>query len=230
MKMKRTLTVLVLSILISPFIYAQVSKTMNNVPGGLYKALPYAERSTITHLKLTGSMDARDFRTMRDAMKALEEIDLENIRIVAYSGSGGTVGTKKSKGKYEKNTIPAYAFYDEQDFNGENIVNIIFPKKLEGIGEYAFYSCKELLSVDLPATVVEIGKNAFYKCVGITSINVNTPDPIKDMGKGVFYAVDPSTCTLHVPKGAKDAYSNAKQWEDFLNIEEDIEMEQPEKE
>ncbi|MBQ2338658.1 MAG: leucine-rich repeat domain-containing protein, partial [Prevotella sp.] len=37
---------------------------------------------------------------------------------------------------------------------------------------------------------------------------------------GVFENVDKSLCTLKVPKGSKDAYSQADQWKEFVNIEE----------
>jgi hypothetical protein len=209
---------------------AQVSKTMNNIAGGLYKAVPFTERNTITNLKLTGTIDARDFRTMRDAMPALAVVDLEKVTIVAYSGPGGTEGTIKTKGSYKANTIPQFAFYNEDNFSGKKVVEVIFPKKLAAIGEKAFYYCTELVSLDIPASVTELGANSFYKCTGLTSITVSTPEPIKDMGKGVFYAVDPSTCTLHVPVGAKETYQGAKQWQDFLNILDDVELIQPEKE
>ena len=228
--MKKLLVSLALTAILSPCLHAQVSKTMNNVAGGLYKAVPYTERNTITNLKLTGTIDARDFRTMRDAMPALVDIDLEKVRIVEFNGQGGTVGTLKTAGKYNANTVPPNAFYNEDNFSGKKIVSVIFPTKLEVIEENAFYYCTELISITIPPTVTELGKNSFYKCNGLTSVNVSTPEPIKDMGKGVFYAVDPSTCTLHVPTGAKDAYQNAKQWQDFLMIEDDIELEKPEKE
>ncbi len=228
--MKKIIVSFFVLLLSVSFLQAQVSKTMNNVAGGLYKAVPFTERNSITHLKLTGTIDARDFRTMRDAMPALVDIDLEKVRIVSYKGEGGTVGVIKTKGSYKANTIPANAFYNEDNFSGKKIVSIAFPKGLEAIDENAFYYCSDLVSVDIPPTVILLGKNAFFKCVGLTAVNVFTAEPIKDMGKGVFYAVDPSLCTLHVPKGSKDAYQSAKQWQDFLTIEDDIELTQPEKE
>ena len=40
-------------------------------------------------------------------------------------------------------------------------------------------------------------------------------------GVAVFRGIDKSLCTLKVPKGSKDAYSQADGWKDFVdNIEE----------
>lgn len=228
--MKKLLIALVLTGICSPFLQAQVSKTMNNVAGGLYKAIPFAERTTITNLKLTGTIDARDFRTMRDAMPALSVIDLEKVSIVAYSGPGGTEGVIKDKGSYKANTIPQFGFYNPDNFSGKKITTIILPAKLAAIDSKAFYYCTELTSLAIPVTVTTLGATSFFKNTGLTSITVSTPEPIKDMGKGVFEAVDPSTCTLHVPVGAKETYQGAKQWKDFLNIVDDVELIQPEKE
>ncbi|HEX7583948.1 MAG TPA: hypothetical protein VF373_04615, partial [Prolixibacteraceae bacterium] len=57
-------------------LHAQVSKTVNVTAGSLSLALTNTEKSTITNLTLTGTIDARDFKTMRDSMTVLAEIDL----------------------------------------------------------------------------------------------------------------------------------------------------------
>src|ERR1035437_8762738 len=161
--MKKLLTLLVLTGICSSLLQAQVSKTMNNVAGGLYKAVPFTERNSITNLKLTGTIDARDFRTMRDAMPALTTIDLEKVSIVAYSGVGGTQGPLEAKGSYKANTIPQFAFYNDKNFSGKKLTTIIFPKKLATIDKKAFYYCTELVTLTIPPTVTELGENAFYK-------------------------------------------------------------------
>lgn len=40
------------------------------------------------------------------------------------------------------------------------------------------------------------------------------------MNDGVFVLVPTTTCVLQVPKGTKNAYQQADQWKDFVNIEE----------
>lgn len=227
--MKKVLFILAFTGLIVSSLQAQVSKTMSVVPGGLYKALTFPERGNVTDLILTGSIDAQDFKTMRDAMPNLSVVDLSKVSIVAYTGTAGTESNGK-KASYKANTIPQFAFFSDRNGSGKRtITNVIFPKKLAGIGEKAFWSCFGLTGTVLPATVISLGAEAFYNCKAIMSITVNNPEPIKDMGKGVFYAVDPSTCILHVPTGSKDAFQSAKQWQDFMNIQDDVAVAEPEK-
>jgi hypothetical protein len=217
---KAFLLIAILGLTIS--MHAQVSKTMSVVPGGLYKALTDGEKKTITNLILTGSVDARDFKTMRDAMPVLSVIDLSRATIVEFSGEKGTVRDGK-KATYKANVIPQFAFFNEKNITGKQVLTqIIFPKNLGGIGEKAFWSCYGLTETTIPQTVISIGEQAYYKCKSITAITVYNSKPISDLGKGVFFAVDPSTCILHVPEGSKDAYQGAKQWGDFINIQDDV--------
>jgi hypothetical protein len=68
--------------------------------------------------------------------------------------------------------------------------------------------------------VTSIDYFAFYDCTGLTEIvSLASIPPV--CNAGVFENVDKSLCTLKVPKGSKDAYSQADQWKDFVdNIEE----------
>ncbi len=196
----------------------EVTKTVSVVPGGLYKTLTLPERQTITHLTLTGSLDARDFKTMRDAMQSLQFVDLSRVTIVAFSGTGGT---ENSSAKYAANTIPQNAFFNDNNGSGKRtIVEVIFPARIEGIGEKAFYACYNYERVTIPASVTSIGTEAFSQCKKLLQITVENPKPISKLGKGVFFGIDTSASTLFVPKGSKDAYAAAKQWQDFLNIED----------
>lgn len=202
---------------------AQVTKTMSVTPGDLYKVLTHPEKQSITHLILTGSIDAQDFKTMRDAMPALDVIDLSKVAIVGYSGTKGTVGNNKSS-DYKANTIPQFAFFNDKNLTGKKtITKVIFPKNLGGIGEQAFWSCYALTEVTLPQTVTKIGEQAFSKCKSLTSVTVMNSKPISDLGKGVFLGVDPNSCIVHIPVGSKEAFTGAKQWGDFLNLQDDVE-------
>lgn len=56
------------------------------------------------------------------------------------------------------------------------------------IGDYAFYNCQQLSSVQMAASVSAIGTNAFYNCSGLTSIDL--PAGLRTMGTAAF-----SRCT-----------------------------------
>ena len=88
---------------------AQVSKTINvTTPGTLSTLLTVSELSTVTNLTVTGSIDARDFKTMRDNMLVLSNTDLRNSIIKAYIGDNGT---DKWNMFYSDNELPGCAFY-----------------------------------------------------------------------------------------------------------------------
>ena len=224
--MKKSLLILTSFLCFGAFLQAQITKTMSVVPGGLFKALTYDERSNTTHLILTGSMDARDFKTIRDNMPKLEVLDISKVNIAAYEGTEGSEQTDKGrpvKAKYAEKTIPQYAFFKNGNGSGKRTIkNVIYPKNLIGVGERAFYACYNLSEVTIPASVVSLESEAYYNCKALASISVLSANPVPTMGKGVFYAVDPASCILHVKEGSKTAFQGAKQWNDFLTIEEDV--------
>jgi len=75
--MKKTFT-LIISLCIALMLQAQVLKTVGISAGGLSTTLSATEKSTVTNLTVTGTIDARDFKTMRDSMQVLETIDLKD--------------------------------------------------------------------------------------------------------------------------------------------------------
>lgn len=53
------------------------------------------------------------------------------------------------------------------------------------IGDYAFYGCRGMTSIELPSTVTAIGNFAFPYCYGLTSIALS--ESIKSIGNYGFY-------------------------------------------
>ena len=71
--------------------------------------------------------------------------------------------------------------------------------------------------------MTSIGNYAFYDCTGLTElVSLASIPPICDAG--VFENVDKSLCTLKVPKGSKDDYSQADGWKDFVNNIEEVDV------
>jgi hypothetical protein len=210
------------------------------VTAGNLKTLFAGQLGVITNLTLTGTIDARDFKTMRDDMPLLAEIDLSGVTIVEYYGNAGT---SYGYNNYPANTIPEFAFYDgwygksslvsfvfptnateigEYAFRSCNgLTNVFIPSSMKTIGEYAFWDCSSLISAFVPSSVTTIGDGFFDSCISLASITVGWQVP-PSLSKVIdaFYNVNKNTCVLYVPHGSKAAYQIAYIWKDFLNIVE----------
>jgi len=155
--------------------YAQVSKSVNITAGNLSNALTANEKQTIINLTITGSIDARDFKTMRDDMPLLAELDLSVVTIAEYTGTEGTFDTNSKK--YPANTIPARAFYDSNIYSGKpNFKLILLPNTVTAIDELAFLNLTGLTTVFIPSSVNSIGDLAFSGASGMITVHAENPN------------------------------------------------------
>ena len=70
---------------------AQVNKTYYvSKPGTLISMMTEEEANSVTHLTLTGKLNAEDFRHLRDEFDNLKVLDISNAEIKMYSGKAGT--------------------------------------------------------------------------------------------------------------------------------------------
>ncbi len=169
--------------------FGQLYKTVDVPAGGLHMALTAAEKSSITHLTVTGTIDARDFRIMRDSIPLLSALDITGAAISAYSGEEGT---RPGYYEYPSNKIPILAFcsmvpniYGGYYFYGKaSLQSVAFPATLTSIGDAAFYRCSGLNDVTLPPSVREIDNGAFEECTGLLSITV--PSGVTILSEKVF--------------------------------------------
>lgn len=159
-------------------------KTINVTAGGLATALTPTELTNITNLTLTGTIDARDFKTMRDRMPLLAAIDLSNTTITAYTGTEGT-GSYLSGTAYLANQIPGTAFFDWQNNKGKTSLNsIVFPTTLTSIDYMAFTSCSSLKAVNFPPALLSIYNAAFSQCINLSDIYI--PSTIRNIWPKAF--------------------------------------------
>lgn len=135
---------------------SRVEKSVVNCSAGrLTNSLSLRELRTVTNLSITGEIDTRDFKTMRDKMPLLSDIDMSDVVICSYSDK-------------QDNEIPHYAFC-----NWTNLTSIIMPNSVTRISVYAFSGCTNLSSITIPESVTSIGHKAFSGCTGLKTINYN---------------------------------------------------------
>ena len=80
--MKKLLSIFVLALLTT--LLSAVSKTINvTTSGTLTTLLTSTEKTTVTDLTLTGNIDARDVKCMRDEMTVLAVLDLSGVSIIS---------------------------------------------------------------------------------------------------------------------------------------------------
>lgn len=172
--------------------------TLQVSAGQLSTILSAEQLAGITNLTLTGTIDARDFKTIRDLMPVLANLDLTGATIAAYTGTDGTVDGTIT---YPANSVPESALKSKT-----SIKSVVLANSITRISYESFLSCGSLESVILPLNLISIDGRAFGWCK-ITSISlpstlqsignyafanndipiVNIPPSVLSIGSGVFY-------------------------------------------
>jgi len=149
-------------------------------PGGLSKAIKNAglDINSLTSLKLIGSIDARDFKTMRDSVPLLADLNMSGVTIVGYTGPLGTRSTDSYL--YPENEISINAFLGKI-----KLKTVIMPLSAKSIGDEAFSDCTGLSSITIPSSVTTINYRAFYNCKALTTFI--TPASLITIGNIAFY-------------------------------------------
>ena len=97
--------------------------------------------------------------------------------------------------------IPDYPIAETpwQEFRDE-IKSIVLEEGVTRIGDYAFYDCTALTSVEIPEGVTLIGESAFACCQSLESVTI--PGSVTEIGEGAFESCD-SMLVLELTSGLK---------------------------
>lgn len=163
-------------------------------PGTLVSMLTEDEANSITHLTLTGKLNATDFKHLRDEFRNLQVLDISNASISTYAGKNGTYPDRFYV--YPPNCVPAYAFClqtSDSTFSGKaTLQKIVLSEKIKNIEDGAFKGCDNL-------KVCQIRKKT-------------APNLLSE-------ALADSITAVFVPLGSSDSYRAKKHWDTFAVIE-----------
>lgn len=87
-----------------------------------------------------------------------------------------------------------------------DITRVVIGSGVTSIGEYAFYDCIRLTSIDLPDGVTNIGSSAFEGCSSLTSVDL--PDGVTSIGSDAFFGCS-SLRSITLPDGVTSIGSYA---------------------
>ena len=95
------------------------------------------------------------------------------------------------------------------------MTNIVLPKTIKHIDEYAFASCSSLQEIELPAAVSEINACAFADCKDLRVVRVLGTTPAKLNGTDHFQKNE--GLKIYVPDAAVEAYKAAwTEYKDYI--------------
>ena len=77
-----------------------------------------------------------------------------------------------------------YEIYHHAFIDRDDLTSVVIPDSVTAIGDYAFNSCKSLISVTIGKGVTTIGQSAFFDCESITSIVI--PDSVTTISNSAF--------------------------------------------
>ena len=180
--------------------YVVINSTAGHLKDSI--AASHKDIAMVKRMKVTGTINARDFRIMRDSMPNLMALNLKDVRIKGvYSYIFG--GEECWPDKAEDDVLPGFCFKYKK-----TLTSIVLPDVLKRIDAEAFFHSGLTGSLNIPEGVVEIDESAFagndftgvltlpstLKKIGSNAFSLagfkcplNLPDGIEEIGSGCFY-------------------------------------------
>ncbi len=154
----------------------------------------------VTSLTVTGTVDARDLQFVADSLTVLEELDLSQAHIMAYSNPlKPLAGTTFS---FPADELPADVLM------GTGISTIVLPQDLKSLGQASLAGCRNLTAITLPEGLATIGNYALSSS-GIKTITV--PETVTSIGVAAFSRCDSLTTVTYAAQQVPDfAFLGAK--------------------
>jgi hypothetical protein len=162
------------------------SKTVNSTAGKLQSLFTNYEIENLTKLEISGTIDARDVKFMRDQMINLADVNIEKASIAEYTGTNGTA---KRFYKYAKNEMPILSFFNGSEAK-KCLKSIRLPESITSMGDSALYNCNYLTGkLSLPTKLERIGVKAYAGCTELSG-NLVFPASLKIIEDQAFRNCD----------------------------------------
>ncbi|KAK1738544.1 leucine-rich repeat domain-containing protein [Skeletonema marinoi] len=119
----------------------------------------------VTHVRIDKSVEVIEENAFRDCKHLVQETH-DGIRLVGVRSFYKCNSLRRINLKHVVE-IGEYAFYQ-----CVSLESVEFGDNLETIGQCAFYGCRSLQHLNLPS-IITIGRGAFYKCNALTDIELS---------------------------------------------------------
>ena len=173
---------ILLSLSLCAFFFAHSTTTINvSTAGTLNTLIASGDKASITNLTLTGTIDARDVKYLRDQLVNLGTLDISSVNINSYNGTDGTINSDTN---YPANEMPKSSFCPSDGSWKTLLTSITLPNSITSIGDMAFQYCGGLTNFIIPNSVTSIGASSFYQCNKLTSITI--PASLSTIGNFAF--------------------------------------------
>jgi hypothetical protein len=213
----KTTILLFICLFSSVMIFATSPTTISvsSTAGGLSAAITSAggSLSTLTNLTVSGTMDARDFLAIRDNMPALTVLNVSDVTIISYTGTGGTNSVNATANiSYPANEFPEWSFCSPLTGSAKTgLTTITLPSSIKTVGDCAFIWCSGITGIVIPNSVTSIRSNAFSYCSGLKSLILSSS--LTSIGSYAFRGLS-SLTTFTIPAtvtsiGQEAFYSNS---------------------
>ena len=108
------------------------------------------------------------------------------VKSVSYDGSatGSPWGAINLNSYYEDGLYYTSSSKDSLVAADASLSAVVVPNEVKYIGQYAFYGCENMTSVQLGSNLNTIAANAFSECLSLSTINL--PDSLKSIGSNAF--------------------------------------------
>ena len=173
--------------------YVVINSTAGHLNDSI--AASHKDLTKVKRMKVTGTINARDFAIMRDSMPNLTALNLKNVRIkgvYSYILGGVQCWPKNA----EDDVLPSRCFSYKK-----TLTSVLLPDVLKRIDEEAFYNSGLKGSLNIPEGVIEIGDGAFADndFTGVLTL----PSTLKKIGASAFSECG-FKCPLNLPDGIEE--------------------------